>query len=111
MNTQKNKHMSLEDRIEIEECLRHGMTFKQIGAQIGKDQTTVSKEIKKHITVVKSYDPNKAPCSSLLKAPFVCNGCKKRTSCRLEKHLYRAKDADKQYREMLSDSRTGIALN
>lgn len=47
----------------------------------------------------------------LLKAPFVCNGCKKRTSCRLEKHLYRAKDADKQYREMLSDSRTGIALN
>lgn len=111
MNTQKNKHMSLEDRIEIEECLRHGMTFKQIGTQIGKDQTTVSKEIKKHITVVKSYDPNKAPCTMLLKAPFVCNGCKKRTSCRLEKHLYRAKDADKQYREMLSDSRTGIALN
>ena len=42
----KNKHMTLQDRIEIQECLSKGMTFKAIGQRIGKDQTTVSKEVK-----------------------------------------------------------------
>ena len=27
----KNKHLTLEDRIEIQECLCKGMTFKAIG--------------------------------------------------------------------------------
>lgn len=51
LNTKKNKHMSLDDRIEIQSCLNHAMTFKAIARLIGKDQTTISKEIKKHITV------------------------------------------------------------
>ena len=44
----KNKHMQLEDRIEIQECLCKRMTFKSIAARIGKDPTTVSKEVKLH---------------------------------------------------------------
>ncbi|MBQ7541919.1 MAG: helix-turn-helix domain-containing protein [Clostridia bacterium] len=44
----KNKHMLLEDRIEIQECLCKGMTFKAIAHRIGKDPTTVSKEVKLH---------------------------------------------------------------
>ena len=64
--TKKNKHMTLNDRIEIEDCLRNGMTFKAIGARIGKDQTTVSKEVKKHISVSKSYDSEKPLCELLL---------------------------------------------
>ncbi len=44
----KNKHMTLEDRVEIQECLSKGMTFKAIASQIGKDPTTVSKEVKLH---------------------------------------------------------------
>ncbi|MDR1440515.1 MAG: helix-turn-helix domain-containing protein, partial [Clostridiales bacterium] len=43
--------MSLDDRQEIQECLNRGMTFKSIAARIGKDQTTVSKEVKKHLSV------------------------------------------------------------
>ena len=42
----KNKHMTLDDRIEIQECLNKGMTFKKIANRIGKDPTTVSKEVK-----------------------------------------------------------------
>ena len=49
--TKKNKHMTLEDRIEIQSCLDRGMTFKSIAVRISKDQTTVSKEVKKHIRV------------------------------------------------------------
>ncbi len=44
----KNKHMALEDRIEIQEGLSKEMTFKSIPPRIGKDSTTVSKEFKLH---------------------------------------------------------------
>ena len=44
----KNKHMTLDDRVEIQECLNKGMTFKAIAQRIGKDPTTVSKEVKLH---------------------------------------------------------------
>ncbi|MBQ8972914.1 MAG: helix-turn-helix domain-containing protein, partial [Clostridia bacterium] len=39
-NTEKkNKHLTLDDRIEIQECLQKGMTFKAISKRIGKDAT------------------------------------------------------------------------
>ena len=48
-NSKKNKHMTLDDRIEIQECLGKGMTFKAIARRIGKSQTTVFREIKSHV--------------------------------------------------------------
>ena len=120
--TKKNKHMSLDDRIEIQSCLDHGMTFKSIARRVSKDQTTISKEVKKHITV----NPGKAgtridgkgksvqvqPCPLLLKAPFVCNACKKRhTHCAFQKQLYLAKNAHQEYEMLLKESREGIPLN
>jgi len=47
--TKKHKHLTLDEREEIQGCLDHGMTFKAIGQRIGKDQTTVSKEVKRHL--------------------------------------------------------------
>ena len=46
-NEKKNKHMTLDDRIEIRECLSKGMTFKAIGERIGKNQTTIFRNKKK----------------------------------------------------------------
>ena len=117
----KNKHLKLDDRIEIQQCLDHGMTFKAIGTRIGKDQTTVSKEVKKHIavnpTAVHRTDRGGNPvppelCPSLLKAPFVCNPCKRRHAhCGFQKQLYNAKAAQNEYESLLSESREGIPLN
>ena len=54
MNQEKKyKHLTEEDRIAIEDGLRYGLSFKDIAKRIGKDQTTVSKEIRKHIEVTK----------------------------------------------------------
>jgi IS30 family transposase len=115
----KNLHLTQEDRIEIQECLSHGMTFKAIGQRIGKDQTTVSKEVKKHIEVVptsvKRTDGKGnlvlEPCPKLQKSPFVCNGCRSvKLPCSFDKHLYRAKDAHDEYRRTLIESREGIPL-
>jgi IS30 family transposase len=116
----KNKHLTIEDRNNIQDFLDHGMTFKTIGRKIGKDQTTVSKEVKKHVTDVacgyKRVDEHgkelpSEVCPQLLKAPFVCNPCSKRHHCRKARRLYQAKNAHSEYKELLTESRTGIPLN
>ena len=120
MKDKKNKHLTLEDRNTIQQCLEHGMTFKAIAAQIGKDQTTVSKEVKKHLEFIASKvvyrDKFGATlptpvCPKLLKTPFVCNPCdKKRFSCPFLKQKYIARLAQQQYEALLVSAREGIAL-
>jgi len=119
-NEKKNKHLSLDDRIEIQECLDKGMTFKAIARRVGKDQTTISKEVKKHLTFTASkviHRNNKGEeilspvCPKLLKTPFVCNPCdKKRYSCPYQKQRYVAKDAQREYESLLVTAREGIPL-
>lgn len=115
MNTEKkNKHMQLEDRIEIQECLCKGMTFKAIALRVGKDQTTVSKEVKQRaVEYVSGYTKTKDICPKLLKAPFVCNGCSKQnhSNCPYTRRKYVAKAAQKEYETTLVESREGIPLN
>ena len=121
MKDRKNKHLTLEDRNTIQQCLDHGMTFKAIAAKIGKDQTTVSKEVKKHLEFTasrvvyrdKNGDLLPTPvCPKLLKTPFVCNPCdKKRFSCAFLKQKYIARLAQQQYESLLVSAREGIALN
>ena len=46
----KDKHLTLEARQEIEKCLDVGVTFKDIARRVGKSSTTISREVKKHLT-------------------------------------------------------------
>jgi IS30 family transposase len=97
------------------------MTFKATAARIGKDQTTVSKEVKRHLTFLQNKvtyrDKNGAEltpqvCPELLKPPFVCNPCdKKRYSCSYQKQKYVAKSAQMEYESLLAEARRGIPLN
>ena len=41
-NSTKFKHLTLDDRTEIQMSLDRGVTFKAIAARVGKDQTTIS---------------------------------------------------------------------
>ena len=50
-------------------------------------------------------------CPKLSNPPYVCNGCKNRTFCSLEKRLYDARFADEEYRNILSESRSGISFS
>ncbi len=47
-STNKNKHLVLDDRYDIQHGLDASLSFKAIGASIGKDCTTVSKEVRAH---------------------------------------------------------------
>jgi len=112
-------HLTLSDRIEIQECLSHGMTFKAIAKRINKSARTVSREIKRHITIVTSNVTRKnkigqeknLPCALLLKPPFVCNPCKRRNcACSFDKNVYYAKKAQESYEALLTDAREGTPL-
>ena len=112
--TMKNKHMTLDDRIEIQECLTKGMTFKTISEKIGKSRTTISREDKLHMhPYSNSFVRTEEVCPKLLKAPFVFSGCEKksRSSCPYRRQLYTAKKAQEEYEAVLVESRTGIPLN
>jgi IS30 family transposase len=121
LKSKKDKHLTLDDRQEIMECLDKGMTFKAIAQRVGKDPTTISKEVKKHLTVretdLKVTKPDGTPieerrCPSLLKTPFVCNPCdKRRRRCPFQKQLYIAKSAHAEYETLLHEAREGIPLN
>ncbi|MBS5133433.1 MAG: helix-turn-helix domain-containing protein, partial [Lachnospiraceae bacterium] len=45
----KQKHLNLEARILIETLLNEHHSFKSISRELGKDCTTISKEVKAHI--------------------------------------------------------------
>ena len=53
----------------------------------------------------------KENCVLLTDPPYVCNGCEKRKSCTLEKALYFASSAQKEYELIRSESRQGVQVS
>lgn len=148
----KNAHLTLDERATIEGFLREGASFTVIGRELGKDPSTISKEVKNHSQTIRkgSYNPcaNRTSCSHMGKAckpckhpyhgsckgcsyrncyehcpdfielicqklnkpPYICNGCDTRLRSKLERHLYDAKNAQKEYEVTRSESRQGIAI-
>lgn len=105
--------MTLQDRIEIQECLSKGMTFKAIARRVGKSPTTISREVKQHATWQHNgFVKTDKECPLLLKAPFVCNNCSKKTNfgCVHPRRTYIAKHAHMEYRTVLVEAREGIPL-
>lgn len=110
----------MEDRIEIQKGLDYGVNFKVIGQKVNKHETSISREVKKHLRILKTKAIRRdkdgteifQPCRKLLKAPFVCNACKRRRDdCGFDRHIYCAKTAQKEYERLLVEAREGIPLN
>ncbi|MDR0287885.1 MAG: IS30 family transposase [Clostridiales bacterium] len=53
----------------------------------------------------------KEECPNLKKAPYVCNGCKRKSACRLKKYYYRAVTAQRKYDQRLRVSRMGLNIS
>ena len=49
----KNKHLTLQDRLSIEQMLNERNTFTEIARALGKDKCTISKEIRAHTKSLK----------------------------------------------------------
>jgi len=153
----KGRHLTLEDRQEIQRGLREHRSFQEISEIIGCSPDTISKEIRRHRYHkargnVKGFyvKPNRCkhrdscrrrdvcgrkrghkcripcreclkcnelcpdfvdePCPIERKAPYVCNNCPKSLRCMFDKYLYSAEYAQREYEEVLRESRRGIDL-
>jgi len=147
------KHLSQDERNVIEQKLNSRESFKSIARELGKDPTTIAKEVKNHIQfrkvgcygkvfndcrhrfgcsamhlcnnlqckrycrfckshVCSSLCPEyeQEICSKLLKPPYVCNGCEDRLSCTLEKRVYSATRAQREYEAVRSECRQGLQI-
>lgn len=149
------KHMTFEDRLNIEKGLNQLESFKKIASTIGKHPSTVSREVKNRLiyrrtgsygyafneclhrydcsnTKIKSCkidncnnnkcskckycnkfcaDFEKEICNRKLNGIHICNGCEKYRKCSLTKVIYQAKEAQREYKEVLSELREGISLS
>ena len=147
-----HKHLTLSDRIFIEQALVRGDNFRTIARALGKDPSTISLEVRRFLEwdnghhareqgndcahfdtcevemlcfyqcagsckhcqynkcndLCSHYDP--LICNDLKSPPYVCNGCRAQETCRSNKYFYRAEEAQKRYRALLSQSREGINM-
>ena len=127
-----NKHLSLNDRKIIQQGIENRCNKVDIARTLGKDPTTIAKEIRLHRELkprntfntpsicvhikecgrckykCKNYEEQ--TCKLRDRSPGACNKCPKSTSCHLDKYYYDAEKADKEYRQDLVDFRQGINL-
>lgn len=131
-------HLTRDNRYTIENNLNDNISLKQIGRNINKHCSCISREIKNHYitkntgSVGRKFNnclyrrtcPNRGKncnlknciefveekCPLLNKPPYVCNGCKKRNQCTLSKQFYSASYAQDEYEENLKESRSGVVI-
>ncbi|MDD6384780.1 MAG: helix-turn-helix domain-containing protein, partial [Streptococcus hyointestinalis] len=68
----KNKHLTLSDRNDIQIGIEQLKTFSAIATKLGKDPSTISKEVRRNRVVKEnSVTSNCEACPLLKKAPYV----------------------------------------
>lgn len=153
MNDQKYKRLTLTERRSIEQGLKQNMSLRIIGTSLGRNTSTISREIVRNSVHRKTGGDNwemfndcvnrddcdksricsnpdcekpfclgcrfcfhvcedyiKEKCRLTERPPYVCNGCKTRHTCTLEKVFYKAGVAQKSADEVLRNSRSGIDM-
>ena len=134
MKTQNSfSHLTLEERRIILAGITNGSTKTAIAQTIGKDKSTVGKEIRLHRTLTYKCKmplecnhykkcvygrqctpdcPEFSPfhCSRRDRSPGACNGCSDWSRCRFDKYQYSPEEAHRDYRTTLTDSREGVNL-
>ena len=105
----KGKHLTLDNRQQIQLGLNEGRSFKDIAVNLGKDPSTISKEVRNHITLKKTQGFN--PCANYKECTHyrdICSVCTKRyyAECRscnsMECHLHCPDYVPKSCRRLLS---------
>ena len=127
-----NKHLSLDERKIIQTGIENRSKKVDIARTIGKDPTTVAKEIRKH-RVFKPRNQFIYPsicihrqecggcrkqcpryeeikCNKRDKSPGACNKCPNISKCHLDKYFYYATNANDEYKTDLVDFREGINM-
>lgn len=66
-----SKYFTYEERLNLQKYLKESCSFKEISRRLGKNPTTISREVRKHLSEVATGYPG-----------FPYNACRKRFDCR-----------------------------
>lgn len=135
MSSNRNKHLSQMDRNIIHQGIINGSSKKSIADTLGKDPSTIGKEIKLHRHIKRklrySIDCDLFPtcknknsiicsescpdfklfsCSRRDRSPGSCDGCSKFKHCPRDVYSYDPETAHDEYQYTLVDSREGVNL-
>jgi IS30 family transposase len=112
-------HLSYEDRKNIEDGLNENKSINQIAKELNRNHSSILREIdrNKKYSEPSSWNDYKndnfdrdLSCERLKHTPYVCNGCKSRSGCRKIRWTYYAREAQKEYNELIKSCRQGINL-
>ena len=126
-------HLTINERRIILTGITNGSTKTAIAQTIGKDKSTVGKEIKLHRQLTHKCkmplecnrykkcsfgrncttdcpDYEQFRCTRRDRSPGACNGCSNWSYCRFNKYQYCPEDAQFAYETTLVDSREGVNL-
>lgn len=132
-SSNKNEHLTLQERVLIATGIEKGSSKKAIADSLGKDKSTIAKEIRNHRECtykcrmplecfnykkckygrnckITCTDYHPFNCSHRDRSPGVCNGCSSFIYCRFDKFKYNALSAHRTYASLLVNARTGINL-
>lgn len=103
------KRLTIENRMLIEQLLRLNYKQNSIARIVDANASTISREIKnRRIT---SSSTTLKECDKTKRFPFVCNGCNMKPYCKKKKYYYNYIKANKNYNDILHNSRTGIDMS
>lgn len=133
MTCNKNSHLTFSERQIIETGIYNNSSKSSIALILGKNKSTIGKEIKLHRTKVysstfsvdcslfakcknKNFHSCNKNCANYSqfycprrdRSPGACNGCEKYNRCRYDKYRYSSSEAHHEYRESLVNSRLGV---
>ena len=129
-------HLTFDERRTIQIGIENRAIKVSIANTVGKDATTVAKEISKHRIIkprnaygrknlcvhknecgpcsktIKQCDRYQEPtCKERDRSPGACNGCLKFSACKLDRYVYDAKLANDMYKENLIKTRSGLNID
>lgn len=65
-----SKFFIYEERLHLQSCLKEGLSFKEISRRLGKDSSTISREVRKYSSEIATGYPGQTH-----------NTCRNRRSC------------------------------
>lgn len=132
-STNKHLHLTMAERQIIATGIGNGSTKVAIAETLGKEKSTIGKEIKQHRYLKHKCNmplecnnyrncvngrrctpdcPEYVPfsCKRRDRSPGACNGCSNMSRCRFNKYIYEPERAEQEYKEELIASREGVNL-
>jgi len=104
------RHFTIDDRMIILKDIIDNRSIRSIAKELNAQPSSISRELKAHriLDQANGFVHNPGTCPRVVKAPWVCHGCKRFSICKNLKYRYSPQQAQRMYEEGLRSCRRKI---